>query len=245
MRRSASLATTVHHFSSYHLLCARRPVTLPLPILNGCHHHLFHTTTLHKMRVPYAPTTPPSDAPDTTKDIYSRIAARRAPRPLIPLDLALLHNPFIADGWNSLLGAIRSKTSLPSGITELAVCRIAVLNKASYEWKAHAPLARAGGVSQDALKTVLEVPRLDQGKSGKKDGEGGLSEKEWAVLVYTDAMTKDVEVSEETWEGVRKWFGETEMVELTATVAGYNCVSRFLVALNVGENNGKEMVVPE
>jgi len=197
------------------------------------------------MRVPYAPTTPPADAPAATQEIYSRIAARRAPRPLIPLDLALLHNPSIADGWNSLLGAIRSKTSLPSGITELAVCRIAVLNKASYEWKAHAPLARAGGVSRDALKTVLEIRRLNQGKCEKKDGEGGLSEKEWAVLVYTDAMTNDVEVAEETWESVRKWFGETEMVELTATVATYNCVSRFLVALNVGENNGKEMVVPE
>lgn len=120
-----------------------------------------------------------------------------------------------------------------------------MLNKASYEWKAHAPLARAGGVSQAALKTVLEIPRLDQGKCEKNDGEGGLSEKEWAVLVYTDAMTKDVEVSEETWAVVRKWFGETEMVELTATVATYNCVSRFLVALNVGENNGKEMAVPE
>jgi len=246
MRRPSSIVTTVYSVLSCHLFFPRRPfaTTQSLILRDGNHLH-FHTTIQRKMRVPYAPTTPPADASAATQEIYSRIAARRAPRPLIPLDLALLHNPSIADGWNSLLGAIRSKTSLASGITELAVCRIAVLNKASYEWKAHAPLARAGGVSQEALKTLLEVPRLDQGKSGKKDGEGGLSEKEWAVLVYTDAMTKDVEVSEETWEGVRKWFGESEMVEMTATVATYNCVSRFLVALNVGENNGKEMVVPE
>jgi len=32
------------------------------------------------------------------------------------------------------------------------------------------------------------------------------------------------------------WFPrEREMVEVTATVAAYNCVSRFLVALEVGE----------
>jgi alkylhydroperoxidase family enzyme len=196
------------------------------------------------MRVPYAPDTAPVDASEATKDIYSRIEARRAPRPLIPLDLALLHNPNIADGWNTLLGAIRSKTSLPQRVTELAVCRIAVLNKASYEWKSHSPLAAAGGVSKEGLQTVLDTPRLPQGKSGKSDGEGGLSEKEWAVLVYADAMTKDVEVEDETWVEVKKHFGETEMVELTATVAGYNCVSRFLVALNVGEFNGREMVVP-
>lgn len=197
------------------------------------------------MRVPYAPTTAPEDASQTTKDIYTRIAARRAPRPLIPLDLALLHNPSVADGWNSLLGAIRSKTSLPSRITELAVCRVAVLNRATFEWNAHAPLALAGGVSKEGLQTVLDTPRLAQGKSGKSEGEGGLSEREWAVLVYTDAMTRDVEVGEGTWEEMRRWFEETEAVELTVTVAGYNCVSRFLVALDVGECNGGVMKVPE
>lgn len=197
------------------------------------------------MRVPYAPKEAPSDAPQNVKDIYTRIAARRAPRPLIPLDLALLHNPNIADGWNTLLGAIRSKTTLPQRVTELAVCRVAVLNDASYEWQSHSPLALAGGVSKEGLATVLSTPRLPQGKSGKSEGEGGLSEKEWAVLVYVDAMTRDVNVEESTWEEMRKWFGETESVELTATVAGYNCVSRFLVALNVGEANGGEMKVPE
>lgn len=90
-----------------------------------------------------------------------------------------------------------------------------------------------------------DTPRLAQGKSGKSEGEGGLSEKEWAVLVYVDAMTKDVNVEDETFDEVRRFFSETESVELTATVAGYNCVSRFLVALNVGECNGQEMKVPE
>jgi hypothetical protein len=35
--------------------------------------------------------------------------------------------------------------------------------------------------------------------------------------------------------------GDREVVELTATVAAYNCVSRFLVALDVGECNGTAM----
>ena len=35
-------------------------------------------------------------------------------------------------------------------------------------------------------------------------------------------------------------FGERGVVEITATVAAYNCVSRFLVALDVGERNGEE-----
>lgn len=200
------------------------------------------------MRLPYAPPTPPATAPASTHDIYTRIAARRHPRPLIPLDLALLHNPAIADGWNTLLGAIRTQTSLDPGVTELAVCRIAVLNGASWEWIAHAPLALKGGVTREALATVLAAPVLVQGgaRGGKQEGggEGGLSEMQWAVLAYTDAMTREVKVDDGVFDALRAWFDEREIVELTATVAAYNCVSRFLVALDVGENNGKEMVVP-
>lgn len=73
--------------------------------------------------------------------------------------------------------------------------------------------------------------------------KGALSERQWAVLKYADAMTRDVSVSEAVFEGVKsQGFNEQEMVEITTTVAAYNMVSRFLVALNVGEQNEK---VPE
>ena len=56
-------------------------------------------------------------------------------------------------------------------------------------------------------------------------------------MAYTDAMTRDVKVGEEIFERLKIWFGEIEIVEITATVAAYNCVSRFLVTLDVGEIN--------
>lgn len=60
---------------------------------------------------------------------------------------------------------------------------------------------------------------------------------QWAVMAYTDAMTRDVRVREEVFEKLKRYFGKKEIVEITATVAAYNCVSRFLVALDVGEMN--------
>lgn len=69
----------------------------------------------------------------------------------------------------------------------------------------------------------------------------GLTEKEHAILAYTDAMTREIKVADECFAAVKKLFNEREVVELTACVAAYNCVSRFLVALDVGENNGKAM----
>jgi alkylhydroperoxidase family enzyme len=46
-------------------------------------------------------------------------------------------------------------------------------------------------------------------------------------------MTNNLQVEDSTFSAVRSQFDDQEMVELTATVAFYNLVSRFLVALEV------------
>lgn len=184
------------------------------------------------MRLPYVDEKDPQafTTPEE-RAIVDRVKARRAPRPLQPLDLTLLHSPNVADGWNSFLGAVRTKTSLPDDVREIAICRVAVVNKAWYEWMHHAPLAKAGGVGEEGMKLLGETD-LD----GKEEAEG-LSEKQWAVVRYTDAMTRHVSVPDHVFAELKKHFSEQEVVEVTATVAAYNCVSRFLVALDVGEKN--------
>ena len=96
------------------------------------------------MRLPYfTPPTPPSaplSAPDAA--LIARIEARRGPGGLLPLDRALLLSPPIASGWNALLGAVRTGTSLAPLDRELAICRVACLNGAAFEWAHHAPLLR-------------------------------------------------------------------------------------------------------
>ncbi|KAG8624397.1 hypothetical protein KVT40_007464 [Elsinoe batatas] len=211
------------------------------------------------MRLPYAPSTPSPSAPQTAKDIYTAIAARRAPRPLQKLDLALLHSPPVASGWNAFLGAIRSQSILPqASIQEVAICRIAVLNRAAYEWDAHSILAVKGedAVGAEGMRAILEGGefvgeeaggRLREVKErlGKEGREGGLSARQWAVVAFADQSTREVQVDDEVWALVKEEFSDREMVELTATVAAYNCVSRFLAALDVGERNGGVMEVPK
>lgn len=192
-----------------------------------------------KMRVPYAPSEPPNEA---ARPIYERIAERRKPRPLIPLDLALLHNPSVADGWNSFIGAIRTATSLSERVKELAIARVAVLNHAVHEWDIHAALAVKAGVSREVMGVVFDVPVTSREIGGDEGLLGKLSEEERVVLLYTDQMTVGVRVEESLTERLKKVLGDdTKVVELTATVAAYNAVSRFLVALDVGECNGRAM----
>jgi len=72
-----------------------------------------------------------------------------------------------------------------------------------------------------------------------------------AVLAYADFMTLAIAVPDDVFAALSlpeaeggAGLNDRQVVELTATVAAYNCVSRFLVALDVGENNGREMRVP-
>ena len=165
------------------------------------------------MRLPYVDPSNPNAFQDPEESaIVSRVRARRAPRPLQPLDLTLLHSPAVADGWNSFLGAIRTKTSLSDDVREIAICRVAVVNGALYEWMHHAPLAKAGGVSDEGLKLLGEKDL------GVRSGSG-LTEKQWVVVHYTDAMTKDVAVKEEVYDALKNHFSEQEIVEVTATVS--------------------------
>ncbi len=57
-----------------------------------------------------------------TDPIADAIRERRGPvRGLTPLDGMLLNASPIASGWNSLLGAVRTKSSLPDDIREIMV----------------------------------------------------------------------------------------------------------------------------
>ncbi|RYP14971.1 hypothetical protein DL767_010367 [Monosporascus sp. MG133] len=195
------------------------------------------------MRIPYTPS-PPQPANAEEAAIVDRIRQRRAPRPLQPLDLALLHAPPVADGWNAFLGSVRQRTTLDPGLRELLICRVAACNGAWYEWAHHAPLALAAGVSGEAMAAGGVVRReaaLSVGKEEEEEEEWrrvGLSEKMWAALCVADEMTRNVRVRDETFDALRRCCSEREVVEVVATVAAYNCVSRFLVALDVGERNG-------
>jgi AhpD family alkylhydroperoxidase len=154
-------------------------------------------------------------------DVADRIRQRRGGR-LTPLDGMLLHSPALADGWNSLLGAVRGASTLPADVRELAVLRVAELNGAAYEWTAHEPVAREAGMTDAQLAAL-------------RGGDPSvLDDRQRATLAYTDAMTEKIAVEQPVFDALATHFDEQQVVELSVTVAAYNMVSRFLVALEVG-----------
>lgn len=77
---------------------------------------LFQISTPQTMpRVPYQYPQPGSNA------VADQIRSRRGARGLSPLDATLLNAPAIAEGWNKLIGTLRTGNSLPGDIRELMV----------------------------------------------------------------------------------------------------------------------------
>jgi len=161
------------------------------------------------------------DSPDIDSELLRSIRARRGGT-LLNLDRQLLHSAPLARGWNSLMGAIRGQTLLEGALRELVILRVAVLNRAPYEFDQHAPVALTEGLSQaqvDAVRGWQDSALFD---ARARD-----------VLAYTDAMTLNVQVPQALFDALRTHLSQREVVELTATVAAYNMVSRFLEALQI------------
>ena len=154
-------------------------------------------------------------------EVEGRILAERGRVSL--LYQALLNSGPIASGWERMLTAVRNQTSVPGDLRELIILRVAVLNRAAFEFDAHAPIAEREGVSAAKIQAVKDaVPG------------GAFDARERHVLALTDAMTRDVQVPDALMTELQAQYDPCQLVELVATVAAYNMVSRFLVALNLG-----------
>lgn len=167
-----------------------------------------------------------ADTPGVDAELVSAVQLRRGGA-LLNLDRVLLHSTPVARGWNAYMGAIRSGCALDAASRELAILLVARLNRAPYEFMQHEPVARLAGVSQqkvDAIDAWAEAPVF--------------TPRERAVLAYTQAMTLDVQVPTPVFDALRPWFDDREIVELTATIAAYNMVSRFLEALRIEPETG-------
>ena len=169
---------------------------------------------------------PPWTAESAPRDpkLIEAIRARRGGQ-LINLDLALLWSEPLARGWNAYIGAVRRELGVSPRLKELAICVVARLTGAGYEFKHHWPeYVKAGG--RDELRSRLDDP-------DRALLDPAFDEDERLAMRYSAAMTRGVRVPEALFAQVRARFSDTEIVELTGAIAAYNMVARFLVALEV------------
>ncbi len=176
------------------------------------------------MRIPdWTPERHPQPA-----ELVDAILARRGGQ-LINLDKALLWSEPLARGWNTYLKAVRTELPTSRKLRELGICTVALLTGAHYEYHHHAPDFLAAGGTQAELDALDRVLQHD----ARQASHPALGELEQLVVRYAAQMTLDVTVDDALFQALQSHFDTTQLVELTAAIATYNMVARFLVALGV------------
>jgi alkylhydroperoxidase family enzyme len=158
-------------------------------------------------------------------DLVEAIRQRRG-GDLINLDRMLLHSAPFAKGWNAFLGEVRNNLGLDPKLRELAMCGVAVINGAEYEFIHHAPVFLAAGGSEAQVAGMRQIGQ-------NKLPVGLFAPLEEDAIELTIQMTKQVQVSQDLMGRLQDLLGTQHLVELVGVIATYNMVSRFLVALNV------------
>jgi len=155
-------------------------------------------------------------------DLIGRFKAGRRGS-LINIYRMLLNSPTLAETWFAHANTVRWKTELPGRLRELVIIRVAHLTRGAYMLRQHVPkLALADGVSEAECAALADWTASDL-----------FDAPERAALAYADAMTRDIDVSNEVFEPLRQHYSERQIVELTVLIATYNMLTRILQALQV------------
>jgi 4-carboxymuconolactone decarboxylase len=154
--------------------------------------------------------------------LIGRIRGGRGGR-LLNFYRALLHSPELAATWMPFNDAVRRQTLLDGRVREIAIMRVAILNRVDYVLRIHrARYAQPAGVTADECDALTDWARSTL-----------FDPRDRAVLAYVDAMTSETEVNDAVFEAVREHFSERETVELTVLIGAYNLHTRVLSALRI------------
>ena len=169
-------------------------------------------------RVPYLA----EDRHPELAELIRRLKAGRRGN-LINIYRLLLNSPALAETWFAHANTVRWKTEVPGRLRELVIIRVGHITHGAYMLRQHVPkLALADGVSEAECAALADWQASDL-----------FDAPERAALAYTDAMTRDITVSDAVFAPLQGLFSDRQIVELTVLIATYNMLTRILQALQV------------
>jgi uncharacterized peroxidase-related enzyme len=134
----------------------------------------------------------------------------------------MAHRPKMLQRRSAFSRVLNNENLVERGLRELALLTVGRLTRGVYEYHHHAEFARQAGVSAEKM---IALPIWENHPI--------FSERERAVIRYSEQMTRDVQVTGAAFAELRRFFSTGEIVDLTLLIAHYNSTVRFLEALQV------------
>jgi 4-carboxymuconolactone decarboxylase len=133
----------------------------------------------------------------------------------------IAHSPGLAPSFLTMASDVLQHNSLPPSWRELVILRVGYRYQADYEIHHHLNIARAVGLSDDAIAAA------DSG-SGH-----GLSEQEAAMLRLTDLLLDEHTLSDDQRTDALRLLTANQLADFTLTVGFYQLVCNFLNTFGV------------
>ncbi len=163
---------------------------------------------------------------DTTK---ATGRAAEAYKKLGPLNIfrMLGHSGEMVSGFTKLGTQILNFASLDPVLREIAIIRVGILSKATYEVHQHEAIARRLGMNAALIAAIREGP-----------GAAAFDEAQREVMAFTDDVVANVRASDATFKPLEARLDYKQLQELVITIGYYMLVSRFLETFDVDIETG-------
>jgi alkylhydroperoxidase family enzyme len=159
--------------------------------------------------------------PEADRDIWDNFVKSRGTEPG-HIHRTVAHAPNLLRRFVALADELRNETKLDPKLRELALMTVGRLTGAEYEFVHHWNIALRVGVQREQLEQLADYAASPV-----------FSAHERAVMRYAEEATRNVRVSETTFEALREFLDNRRIMELVMNVAFYNAVVRVLVPSGV------------
>ncbi|HVN89853.1 MAG TPA: carboxymuconolactone decarboxylase family protein [Candidatus Binataceae bacterium] len=162
-----------------------------------------------------------NDLPENDRDIWDDFIKSRGTEPG-HVHRTVANAPNLLRQFLGLANELRNGTQLDPKLRELALMTVGRLTGAEYEFTHHWNIALKVGVRRDQLEQLADYA-----------ASPGFNDQERAVMRYAEEATRNVRVSDLTFEALRDFLDNRRIMELVMNVAFYNSVVRVLVPCGV------------
>jgi 4-carboxymuconolactone decarboxylase len=170
---------------------------------------------------------PPDQMTEEQRAVDAEIAAKRTGGNARGPFALWLRDPELARRADAFGSYVRSSTSVPRRLSELAILTVARHWTAQYEWFAHARYVEKVGLDPAIAEAIRTRKTPDIAKDDEK-----------AVYALTMELCEDRTITDETYARALDLFGEQMVLELVTIIGFYTMVAVVLVSFRVDIPDG-------
>jgi alkylhydroperoxidase family enzyme len=175
---------------------------------------------------------PLAEMSERTRELMSRALFDQHGEPLT-IFTTIARHPKLFASWLPFASRLLSGGSLDRRLTELVILRVAWNTRSEYEWGQHAEISAA-----------LGIPRADVDRITMGPGAPGWSGLEALLLDATDELHTGRRIADSTWNELRRYLNDAQLIELCFLVGHYEMLAMFLNTVGVPLESGKESLPP-